>query len=78
MGAAWPMRDWWEQDATKREQLVQHAARLDCAHWRQLRCQAKTAQSEQLKRFRFRHKRQAYLASLEARWAAAAPTPLLP
>ncbi len=69
--------DWWEQDAAKREQLVQHAARLDRARWRQMRCEAKTAQSEQLKRFRFRHKRQAYLASLEARWAAAAPTPLL-
>lgn len=70
--------DWWEQDAAKREQLVQYAARLDRARWRQMRCEAKTAQSEQLKRFRFRHKRQAYLAALEARWAAAAPTPLLP
>ncbi|HEY6409853.1 MAG TPA: transposase [Ktedonobacteraceae bacterium] len=70
--------DWWEQDAAKREQLVQHAARLDRARWHQMRCEAKLAQSEQLKRFRFRHKRQTYLSSLEERWAAAAPTPLLP
>jgi hypothetical protein len=43
-----------------------------------LRRVAKAAQSEQLKRFRFRHKRETYLSSLEERWAAAAPTPLLP
>jgi len=70
--------DWWEQDAARQYQLVEHAARLDRAHWRQMRCEAKVAQSEQLKRFRFRHKRQAYLSSLEERWATAAPAHLLP
>ena len=65
--------DWWEQDACRQQQLVQHVAQLDRTHWRQLRRQTKTAQSEQLKRFRFRHKREAYLASLEDRWAGAAP-----
>jgi len=49
--------DWWEQDADRRQQLVEHAARLDRARWRQMRREAKAAQSEQLKRFRFRHKR---------------------
>jgi hypothetical protein len=70
--------DWWQQDASRRQQLVEHASRLDRSRWRELRREAKTAQSEQLKRFRFRHKRQAYLFSLEERWAAAAPAHPLP
>jgi hypothetical protein len=70
--------DWWEQDAARQQQLVAHVGRLDRARWQQMRCETKAAQSEQLKRFRFRHKREAYLASLEARWAAAAPPPPLP
>ena len=69
---------WWEQDAAHHQQLEQHTARLDRAHWRQLRQETKAAQSEQLKRFRFRHRRQAYLDSLEARWAVVAPTHPLP
>jgi hypothetical protein len=69
--------EWWEQDATRRQQLVERASTLDRARWRALRREATVAQHEQLTRFRFRHKRQALLASLEARWAAAAPTPLL-
>ena len=69
---------WWEQDAAHRQQLEQRAAQLDRARWRQLRGETTAAHSEQLRRFRFRHKRAAYLASLEERWAAAAPTLLLP
>jgi hypothetical protein len=69
--------EWWEQDATHRQQLVERTSRLDRTRWRALRQEATVAQHEQLTRFRFRHKRQALLASLEARWAAA-PTPLLP
>jgi hypothetical protein len=65
--------DWWEQDACRQQQLVQHAARLDHARWRELRRETNATRSEQLKRFRFRHKREVYLASLEARWALAAP-----
>src|SRR5436305_2700409 len=69
---------WWEQDAVHHQQLEQRVGQLDHARWRELRRETTVAQSEQLTRFRFRHKRQAYLASLEERWAAAAPTPLLP
>lgn len=61
--------DWWEQDADRKRQLVEHASRLDRLCWRELRCEAKTAQSEQLKRFR--HQRVTYLASLESRWDVA-------
>ncbi len=70
--------EWWEQDAARRQQLIEQASRLDHARWRDLRRETTVAQHEQLTRFRFRHKRQQYLASLEKRWAAAAPTPLLP
>jgi hypothetical protein len=70
--------DWWQQDAARRQQLVEHAARVDRTRWRQLRQEATTAQSEQLKRFRFRHKPEIYLSSLEERWGAAAPPQLLP
>jgi hypothetical protein len=69
---------WWEQEAAHRQQLEHHAARLDRARWCELRQETKATQGELLKRFRFRHKRQPFLASLEARWAAASPTCSLP
>ena len=69
---------WWEQDAAHQRQLEQRAARLDRTRWRQFRRETKGAQSELLKRFRFRHKRQAYLASLEERWVTATTTHPLP
>ncbi len=69
---------WWEQDGAHREQLELRTGRLDRARWRQLRRESTLAQSEQLTRFRFRHKRQAYLHSLEERWAAVAPPHSLP
>jgi len=70
--------EWWEQDATKRQQLIAQAARLDRTRWRELRRQTTVAQHEQLTRFRFRHKRQTLLAYLQERWAAAAPPHSLP
>jgi hypothetical protein len=66
--------EWWEHDAARRQQLVERASKLDRARWRALRHETTIVQHEQLTRFRFRHRRQAYLASLEARWAAAAST----
>jgi hypothetical protein len=70
--------DWWEQDAERSEQFLHQAAQLDRLTWRKQRKASRVAISCQLKRFRFRHKRQAFLASLEARWEAAAPTSVLP
>ncbi len=69
---------WWEQDADHRQQLEQYAARLDRTRWRELRRETTTAHSEQLTRFRFGHRRQAFLNSLEERWAAVAPPHSLP
>ena len=69
---------WWEQDDTHRKLLEQRAARLDRVHWRELRRETTVAQSEQLTRFRFRHKRPSLLASLEERWATATQSASLP
>ena len=69
---------WWEQDGAHRQQLERRAGKLDRARWRELRRETTTAHHEQLTRFRFRHRRQAYLNSLEERWAGAAPPPSLP
>ena len=66
--------EWWEQDAPRRQQLAEQAARLDRVRWRELRRESFVAQREQLTRFRFRHKREAFLFSLEERWAAAIST----
>jgi hypothetical protein len=69
---------WWEQDAAHRQNLHQQVARLDRVRWRQLRGETSRAHHEQLTRFRFRHKRQALLASLEDRWATPAQSVPLP
>ena len=69
---------WWEQDTAHRQHLEQQAARLDRVRWRELRRETTCAQSEQLTRFRFRHKRQSLLASLEERWAVTTQSAPLP
>lgn len=69
---------WWEQDAAHRQHLHQQVAQLDRVRWRQLRRETSHAHYEQLTRFRFRHKRQALLASLEARWATSTQSVPLP
>jgi hypothetical protein len=69
---------WWEQDTAHRHHLEQQAARLDRTRWSELRQQTSRAQREQLTRFRFRHKRQALLVSLEERWAVATQSAPLP
>lgn len=65
--------DWWE-GAKRSEQFLQQAGHLDRVTWRKQRVASRAATSCQLKRFRFRHQRQAFLTALEARWQAAAPT----
>jgi hypothetical protein len=68
--------DWWQQEPDRPEQLEQHLKQVTPEHWRRLRKETTGAQSEQLKRFRFRHKRATFLSSLETRWATAAQSAL--
>lgn len=49
------------------------------ARWRAARAEQRACQDEQLKQYRFRHKRTHFLARLEERWTETAPrTELLP
>ncbi len=70
--------DWWESDLQRWQQFEKMAQQVSPDLWRQMRKETTSAQSEQLKRFRFRHKRATYLATLEDRWAVAAQSALLP
>ena len=70
-GRAVAYYEWWEHDAVRRQHFIERASALDHARWRAFRQETPRVQHEQLTRFRFRHTRQALLASLEARWAAA-------
>jgi hypothetical protein len=70
--------DWWQQEPCRPHLLEQHLTCVPPDRWRHLRQQTTVAHSEQLKRFRFHHKRATFLASLETRWASAAQSALLP
>lgn len=60
-------------------ELTSAAARVTPEQWRSGRAAQRARQEEQLKQYRFRHKRAAFLHGLEARWASAAPrTAVLP
>ena len=53
--------------------------RVTPQQWRRGRAEQQARQQDQLKQYRFRHKRATFLRNLEARWAEAAQrTPLLP
>ena len=69
---------WWEQDPAHHQCLERRVGRLDRSRWRELRRQSSRAQREQLIRFRFRHKRQSLLTSLETRWVTATQSVPLP
>jgi hypothetical protein len=70
--------DWWQQTPEQSRLLEQHLLHVAPQQWRHVRQQTTLAQSEQLKRFRFRQRRETFLASLETRWATASQTALLP
>ena len=63
--------EWWQANPERWHQFEYLAQVISPDHWRQMRKETTSAHSEQLKRFRFRHKREAYLSTLEKRWAAA-------
>ncbi len=70
--------DWWQQEPDRPQRLEQYLKQVTPERWRRLRQETTGAQSEQLKRFRFRRRRETFLASLETRWADAAQSVLLP
>ena len=66
--------EWWHASPERWEQFEKLAKKIDREDWKQIKKETLSAQSEQLKRFRFRHKREVFLATLEERWASASET----
>jgi len=69
--------EWWHASPERWEQFERLAKKIDREDWQQIRKETLSAQSERLKRFRFLHKRNAFLATLEERWASASETSTL-
>jgi hypothetical protein len=69
--------DWWEAKPERWQKFEILARKMDREHWKEMKKEALVSQSEQLKRFRFRHKREAFLTTLEERWAASCETDTL-
>ena len=65
---------WWGADPKRWQQFEKLAQHINREQWRQIQKETTSAQSEQLKRFRFLHKREKFLATLEDRWATASET----
>jgi hypothetical protein len=66
--------EWWTRQVEGKKQLDGKLQQVDRQGFRQLRRAASCCPTEQLKRYRFRHRQAAYLASLEQRWQHAART----
>jgi hypothetical protein len=64
--------DWIEQEQMDSATVALMLGRVGHQRWRQTRAQWRQEQSDQLKMFRFRHKRERFLQELETRWATAA------
>jgi hypothetical protein len=66
--------EWWDASPERWNKFEQLASNVDRDSWQQMKKETRSARSEQLKRFRFRHKREVFLATLEQRWATASET----
>lgn len=64
--------EWWDKEPKRWLQFQERARQINRAQWKEARKETEVAQSEQLKRFRFRHKREKIIPTLEDRWAQAA------
>ena len=64
--------DCMEQEHMSSGEIECLLRRVGHQRWRAMRAQCRQEQGEQLKIYRFRHRRERYLSELEARWAAAA------
>jgi hypothetical protein len=64
--------EWWSKNSCQWKHFQEHARHVTTGQWKEARKATISAQSEQLKRFRFRHKRDKIIPTLENRWASAA------
>jgi len=61
--------EWWAQEAQRQLKLDRKLRLVTRNDWQQTRTQTSQGLSNQLKRYRFRHRQSAFLSDLEARWA---------
>jgi len=69
-----PFYDWWDANPERWKSFEKLVQKIDHQKWKEVKSATSTAQSEQLKRFRFLHYRERFLSTLEEQWAAAAET----
>ncbi len=60
--------DWWQQTGLSELEMLAQLRRVDHQRWRDTRAQFRCVQSDRLAIFRFRHKRDVFLKTLETRW----------
>lgn len=72
-----PFYDWWEANPERWQRFEKLAQKIDRGNWKGVKRETISAQSEQLKRFRFLHRREQFLSTLEERWASASETACL-
>jgi len=65
-----PFYDWWVDNTEIWEIFEQLAQKIDRQKWKGVKKETSSSQSEQLKRFRFLHRRDQFLSALEERWAS--------
>jgi hypothetical protein len=66
--------EWWAQEAQRQHQLDRTLRQVLRDGWQQTRKEISQGLSEQLKRYRFRHRQPAFLSALETRWVQASRT----
>jgi len=69
-----PFYAWWAGSTERWENFEELAQKIGHQTWKEVKRETSTAQSEQLKRFRFLHHREEFLSTLEERWAATSET----
>lgn len=66
--------EWWAQEAQRRHKLDRKLRQVARDGWQQARKEISQSLSEQLKRYRFRHRQSAFLSALELRWVQTSRT----
>ena len=69
-----PFYDWWDANPERWKNFEQLAQKIDRDKWKVVKKETSSAQSEQLNRFRFLHRRPQFLSTLEEKWASAYET----
>jgi hypothetical protein len=72
-----PFYDWWDANPERWKNFELLAQKIGREKWKVVKKETSSAQSEQLKRFRFLHSREQFLSTLEEQWASTSETPNL-